>query len=152
MPESPEKSIDALLGSGGISQLLQNPEIAAKLPRIMEALAPVMAEMKAERAAGASAPPASVPPAADAPPSAPPAAAEAVADPAAAAAATAATAAPAGATAAAASAASAGKGSPVSRRMALLRALSPYLSPERQSALDTVMKVSTLLDLLTEVL
>ena len=148
MPESPEKSIDALLGSGGISQLLQNPEIAAKLPRIMEALAPVMAEMKAERAAAASAPPASVPPAADAPSSATPAAAEAVTEPAAAAAttATAATAAPAGA------AASAGKGSPASRRMALLRALSPYLSPERQSALDTVMKVSTLLDLLTEVL
>lgn len=39
-----------------------------------------------------------------------------------------------------------------SRRMALLRALSPYLSEERQSALDTVMKVSTLLDLLSEVM
>ena len=46
MADSPEKSIGDLLGSGGISQLLQNPEIAAKLPRIMEALAPVMAEMK----------------------------------------------------------------------------------------------------------
>ena len=52
MADSPEKSIGDLLGSGGISQLLQNPEIAAKLPRIMEALAPVMAEMKAEKAAG----------------------------------------------------------------------------------------------------
>ena len=49
MPESHENSIGSLLGSGGISQLLQNPEIAAKLPRIMEALAPVMAEMKAGR-------------------------------------------------------------------------------------------------------
>ena len=54
MADSPEKSIGDLLGSGGISQLLQNPEIAAKLPRIMEALAPVMAEMKAEKAAGES--------------------------------------------------------------------------------------------------
>ena len=42
--------------------------------------------------------------------------------------------------------------SSASRRMALLRALSPYLSEERQSALDTVMKVSTLLELLGEVL
>ena len=62
MADSPEKSIGDLLGSGGISQLLQNPEIAAKLPRIMEALAPVMAEMKAEKAAGASAPAAPVEP------------------------------------------------------------------------------------------
>ena len=56
MADSPEKSIGDLLGSGGISQLLQNPEIAAKLPRIMEALAPVMAEMKAEKAAGTAVP------------------------------------------------------------------------------------------------
>ena len=44
------------------------------------------------------------------------------------------------------------KASSASRRMALLRALSPYLSEERQNALDTVMKVSTLLELLGEVL
>ena len=36
--------------------------------------------------------------------------------------------------------------------LALLRALSPYLSPERQNALDTVIKVSTLVDLLSEVM
>lgn len=139
MPESHENSIGSLLGSGGISQLLQNPEIAAKLPRIMEALAPVMAEMKAEKAAGASAPAAPVEPAQSA-------AAEAAA--------------PADGIAAAAAAladgtalpVSVGKASSASRRMALLRALSPYLSEERQSALDTVMKVSTLLELLGEVL
>ena len=142
MPERPENSIGSLLGSGGISQLLQNPEIAAKLPRIMEALAPVMAEMKAEKAAGASAPAAPAEPAQSA-------AAEAAAPAdgiAAAAAALADGAAP------AALPVSVGKASSASRRMALLRALSPYLSEERQSALDTVMKVSTLLQLLGEVL
>lgn len=139
MPESPENSINSLLGSGGISQLLQNPEIAAKLPRIMEALAPVMAEMKAEKAAGASAPVAPVEPAQSA-------AAEAAAPADGIAAALADGAAP------AALPASVGKASSASRRMALLRALSPYLSEERQSALDTVMKVSTLLELLGEVL
>lgn len=142
MPERPENSINSLLGSGGISQLLQNPEIAAKLPRIMEALAPVMAEMKAEKAAGASAPAAPVEPAqsaaaeASAPADGIAAAAAALADGA----------------APAALPASVGKASSASRRMALLRALSPYLSEERQSALDTVMKVSTLLELLGEVL
>lgn len=140
MADSPEKSIGDLLGSGGISQLLQNPEIAAKLPRIMEALAPVMAEMKAEKAAGTAVAHAAAPPdgAQDAPPEVAPAAQAAAAS---------ATAAP------AALPASAGaKPTSASRRMALLRALAPYLSEERQSALDTVMKVSTLLDLLSEVM
>ncbi len=145
MPESPENSIGSLLGSGGISQLLQNPEIAAKLPRIMEALAPVMAEMKAEKAAGTSAPSAaaSAAPAAEAPAAEAPAPADGAAE---------AAAAFAGGAAPAALPASAGKASSASRRMALLRALSPYLSEERQNALDTVMKVSTLLELLGEVL
>lgn len=140
MADSPEKSIGDLLGSGGISQLLQNPEIAAKLPRIMEALAPVMAEMKAEKAAGTAVAHAAAPTdgAQDALPEAVPAAQAAAAS---------ATAAP------AALPASAGaKPTSASRRMALLRALAPYLSEERQSALDTVMKVSTLLDLLSEVM
>ena len=140
MADSSEKSIGDLLGSGGISQLLQNPEIAAKLPRIMEALAPVMAEMKAAKAAGTAVAHAAAPTdgAQDAPPEVAPAAQAAAAS---------ATAAP------AALPASAGaKPTSASRRMALLRALSPYLSEERQSALDTVMKVSTLLDLLSEVM
>lgn len=117
MSENPEKNLDALLSSGGIASLLQNPEIAAKLPRIMEALAPVMAEMKAEKADGA---PAQAADAADALQKALPAM---------------------------------GKAHPsASRRMALLRALAPYLSADRQSALDTVIKVSTLIDLLSEVM
>lgn len=140
MADSPEKSIGDLLGSGGISQLLQNPEIAAKLPRIMEALAPVMAEMKAEKAAGTAVANAAAPTdgAQDAPPEAAPAAQAAAAS--------------ATAASAALPASAGAKPTSASRRMALLRALSPYLSEERQSALDTVMKVSTLLDLLSEVM
>lgn len=140
MADSPEKSIGDLLGIGGISQLLQNPEIAAKLPRIMEALAPVMAEMKTEKAAGTAVANAAAPTdgAQDAPPEAAPAAQAAAAS--------------ATAASAALPASAGAKPTSASRRMALLRALSPYLSEERQSALDTVMKVSTLLDLLSEVM
>lgn len=141
MADSPDKSIQDLLGGGGISQLLQNPEIAAKLPRIMEALAPVMAEMKAEKAAGVAAAPTAAPASA--------ASAEAAQTQAAPAEPAAAEPAPAPAVLPAAAGA---KPTSASRRMALLRALSPYLSEERQSALDTVMKVSTLLDLLSEVM
>ena len=134
MSENPEKNLDALLSSGGIASLLQNPEIAAKLPRIMEALAPVMAEMKAEKADGTPAQAAETDGTSGA------------AD---------------GASVSAADAADAlqkalpamGKAHPsASRRMALLRALAPYLSADRQSALDTVIKVSTLIDLLSEVM
>ena len=140
MADSPEKSIGDLLGSGGISQLLQNPEIAAKLPRIMEALAPVMAEMKAEKAAAAAAETAQAPQSA-AEPAEPAETAEA------------AQAAGASAAAPAVQPAAAGaKATAASRRTALLRALAPYLSAERQNALDTVMKVSALLDLLSEVM
>ena len=137
MADSPDKSIQELLGGGGIPQLLQNPEIAAKLPRIMEALAPVMAEMKAEKAAAAAAETAQAP--------------QSAAEPAE----TAEAAQAAGASAAAPAvqpAAAGAKATAASRRTALLRALAPYLSAERQNALDTVMKVSTLLDLLSEVM
>lgn len=137
MADSPDKSIQELLGGGGIPQLLQNPEIAAKLPRIMEALAPVMAEMKAEKAAAAAAE------AAQAPQNAAETAEAAEAAQAAGASAAAPTVQPAAAGA---------KASAASRRTALLRALAPYLSAERQNALDTVMKVSALLDLLSEVM
>ena len=140
MADSPDKSIQELLGGGGIPQLLQNPEIAAKLPRIMEALAPVMAEMKAEKAAAAAAETAQ----------APQNAAE-TAEPAE----TAGAAQAAGASAAAPTvqpAAAGAKATAASRQTALLRALAPYLSAERQNALDTVMKVSALLDLLSEVM
>lgn len=137
MADSPDKSIQDLLGGGGIPQLLQNPEIAAKLPRIMEALAPVMAEMKAEKAAAAAAETAQ----------APQSAAETAETAEAAQAAGASAAAPAVQPAAAGT-----KATAASRRTALLRALAPYLSAERQNALDTVMKVSALLDLLSEVM
>ena len=137
MADSPDKSIQELLGGGGIPQLLQNPEIAAKLPRIMEALAPVMAEMKAEKAAAAAAE------TAQAPQNAAETAEAAEAAQAAGASAAAPTVQPAAAGA---------KASAASRRTALLRALAPYLSAERQNALDTVMKVSALLDLLSEVM
>lgn len=137
MADSPDKSIQELLGGGGIPQLLQNPEIAAKLPRIMEALAPVMAEMKAEKAAAAAAETAQAP--------------QSAAEPAE----TAEAAQAAGASAAAPTVqpvAAGAKATAASRRTALLRALAPYLSAERQNALDTVMKVSALLDLLSEVM
>ena len=140
MADSPDKSIQELLGGGGIPQLLQNPEIAAKLPRIMEALAPVMAEMKAEKAAAAAADTAQAPQSA-AETAETDETAEAVQA--------------AGASAAAPAvqpAAAGAKATAASRRTALLRALAPYLSAERQNALDTVMKVSALLDLLSEVM
>ena len=53
MEEATDKNIENILSGGGFSSLLQNPEIASKLPRIMEALAPVMAEMKAEKSGAA---------------------------------------------------------------------------------------------------
>lgn len=134
MSESPEKNLDALLSSGGIASLLQNPEIAAKLPRIMEALAPVMAEMKAEKADGAPAQAAETDGASGAADAASVSAADA-------------------ADALQKALPAMGKAHPsASRRMALLRALAPYLSADRQSALDTVIKVSTLIDLLSEVM
>ena len=134
MSENPEKNLDALLSSGGIASLLQNPEIAAKLPRIMEALAPVMAEMKAEKADGAPAQAAETDGASGAADGAPVSAADA-------------------ADALQKALPAMGKAHPsASRRMALLRALAPYLSADRQSALDTVIKVSTLIDLLSEVM
>ena len=140
MADSPDKSIQELLGGGGIPQLLQNPEIAAKLPRIMEALAPVMAEMKAEKAAAAAAETAQAPQ--NATETAEPAETAGAAQ-----------AAEASAAAPTVQPAAAGaKATAASRRTALLRALAPYLSAERQNALDTVMKVSTLLDLLSEVM
>lgn len=140
MADSPDKSIQELLGGGGIPQLLQNPEIAAKLPRIMEALAPVMAEMKAEKAAAAAAETAQAPQ--NATETAEPAETAGAAQ-----------AAEASAAAPTVQPAAAGaKATAASRRTALLRALAPYLSAERQNALDTVMKVSALLDLLSEVM
>ena len=139
--------IGDLLSGGGISSLLQNPEVAAKLPRIMEALAPLMAEMKAEAAggAGASASGDDAPSAADAgaegsAPADVPAGADAAAN----------------ADAVAALASLPGKTRPFradsSKRHALLKALAPYLSDNRRETLEFIVKVSSLIDLLSDVL
>ena len=44
-----EPNLNDILSGGGLSSLLQNPDVAAKLPRIMEALGPVISEMRAEQ-------------------------------------------------------------------------------------------------------
>lgn len=158
--------IGGLLSGGGLSALLQNPEVAAKLPRIMEALAPLMAEMQAENAAKTAAPAA---------PEGKKSAAGSLADllsgvnagspqPSDAAAGPAAqNTAQNEATAAAAGDGSASALAPIAskmrgfrsdsaRRGALLKALSPYLSENRRQTLDYIVKVSALIDLLSDVL
>lgn len=114
----------------GFSSLLQNPEIAAKLPRIMEAIAPVMAQMKAEKdgetkseASGKE---------------------EKGEDEAAAA--------PDIAALASALGGIGKKSQSSSRRCALLRALEPYLSDNRKEAMEYILKVSSLIDILSEVM
>ena len=115
---------------GALGALLQNPQIAAKLPRIMEALGPVLDEIKRENAAenppkqagaaeNAGEPPAPEKPAdgAETPARLLPA-----------------------------------KTQRSRERAALLSALSPYLSDERRAALETVLKMSALLDVISEVL
>jgi len=128
-----ENNLNDLMSGGGFAALLQNPEIAAKLPKIMEALAPVMAEMRGEKSA-------------DTPPETEPQEKSQE-------------------TAAFSSA----EGSPEAllgkllggaakpressaRRIALLRALEPYLSKDRREAMEYICKVSGLLDLLSEVM
>lgn len=123
-----ENNTNDLLG-GGIASLLSNPEITAKLPRIMEALAPVMAEMQ-----GAAAPPdasagtEATAANADAPPAPPDAMLTKLLS---------------GATKPRESSA---------RRIALLKALEPYLSDSRREAMEYICKVSGLLDILSEVM
>ncbi|MBR5538355.1 MAG: hypothetical protein IKU61_00500 [Clostridia bacterium] len=104
---------------GGIASLLQNPEIASKLPRIMEAIAPVMAEMRAE--SGAPAEKENT---------------EAQGD----------------AEAAVASLIGGKNGGGQSKRYALLNALEPYLSESRREALNYILKVTSLIDVLSEVM
>ena len=116
-----EPNLNDILSGGGLSSLLQNPDIAAKLPKIMEALGPVMAEMRAEGndkpnedvLANKSETPIS----------------EAVAT---------------------ASGKQKGQGS--ARRCALLKALEPYLSPSRRDAMEYIIKVTSLIDMLSEVM
>lgn len=112
------------LAGGGLASLLQNPEITAKLPRILEALAPVMAEMQGE------APPAA-PVMADAKEAAAPA--------------------PDAMLAGLLNKLTKPRESSA-RRIALLKALEPFLSDSRREAMEYICKVSGLLDILTEVM
>ena len=116
-----EANLNDILSGGGLSSLLQNPDIAAKLPKIMEALGPVMAEMRAEdqkekdeKSGEEKSAPSS----------------EAVL----------------------AAAIGKGKGQGSARRCALLKALEPYLSQNRREAMDYIIKVTSLIDLLSEVM
>ena len=125
-----ENNLSDLLGGGGFSALLQNPDVAAKLPRIMEALAPVMAEMRAEKSA-----PTESPPEKEAQKAAP----------------TQASPAPDALLAKLLSGATKPReGS--AKRIALLKALEPYLSDNRREAMEYICKVSSLLDILSEVM
>ena len=135
-----EQNINDLLSGGGFSSLLQNPDIAAKLPRIMEALKPVMEEMRAEQ--GGAAPSTDTAANADAENSKSDAA-PAVAD-------------------LSAILPVGGRGgggggggkqrSSSARRCALLKALEPYLSDNRREAMEYIIKVSSLIDILSEVM
>lgn len=115
-----EPNLNDILSGGGLSSLLQNPDIAAKLPRIMEALGPVIAEMRTEGAAQSkeaepdtkkdeNAPVLSLAP-------------------------------------------SKVSNSASHRRRALLNALEPYLSDGRRDAMNSIGKILTLIDLLSEVM
>lgn len=119
-----EQSVNDILSGGGLSSLLQNPEIAAKLPRIMEALGPVMAEMRAEKGAEAEQ---DIPTFSDKS-SGSDVSAEDVA------------------------AIVKSKRPSSSRRLALLKALEPYLSDSRREAMGYIMKVTSLIDILSEVM
>ncbi len=131
MPMS-EPNLNDLLSGGGFSSLLQNPDIAAKLPRIMEALKPVMEEMRAEQGgaptsdtADAGTPEEST----AAPTAAMPDLSKLL------------------------SAGGSGKQHKSSaHRCALLKALEPYLSDNRREAMEYIIKVSSLIDLLSEVM
>ena len=132
-----EQNINDLLSGGGFSSLLQNPDIAAKLPRIMEALKPVMEEMRAEQGGAAPSAEASADTRAE---NAESSAASAIADLSAAL--------PVGG-----GGGSGGKQrSSSARRCALLKALEPYLSDNRREAMEYIIKVSSLIDILSEVM
>ena len=127
-----EPNLNDILSGGGLSSLLQNPEVAAKLPRIMEALGPVMAEMKAEQAAAAPTKTASQPTDEESQ-AASGEATEAIAK-------------------VLPTLSAAKKESPAARRRALLCALEPYLSDNRREAMDYIGKVLSLIDILSEVI
>lgn len=117
-----EPNLNDILSGGGLSALLQNPDVAAKLPRIMEALAPVMAEMRAESNPDLPKDEVSEVKAEET-------AKETVA-----------------------LSPKKHHDSSATRRRALLHALEPYLSDSRREAMDHVNKVLLLIDMLSEVI
>lgn len=127
-----ENNLNDMLSGGGFASLLQNPDIAAKLPRIMEALAPVMAEMRAEDGEQSASPVPESTASGDAAPTSAGAAPEALL------------------TKLLSGAAKPREGS--AKRIALLKALEPYLSDNRREAMEYICKVSSLLDILSEVM
>ncbi len=109
-----EPNLNDILSGGGVASLLSNPDIAAKLPKIMEALGPIMAEMREgeakdnggeEKKTNESVLPINT-----------------------------------------------GKSRSNGNRIALLKALEPYLSDNRREAMEYIMKVTSLIDLLSGVM
>lgn len=113
-----EANLNDILSGGGLSSLLQNPDVAAKLPRIMEALGPVISEMRAEQAASKE----SVQEKSEE------------------------------ANGALTVVSKNEKSSASQRRRDLLSALEPYLSDTRRDAMNSIGKILTLIDLLSEVM
>ena len=107
-----EPNLNDILSGGGLGSLLSNPEVAAKLPKIMEALAPIMAEMRdgeantSEENGEKSTPPLPPPK----------------------------------------------KANGNANRIALLKAIEPYLSDNRREAMEYIMKVTALIDMLSGVM
>ena len=119
-----ESSLNDILSGGGLSSLLQNPEVAAKLPRIMEALGPVISEMRTEQTAGEKEDKSTVNNEENGQ----------------------------SATPALSLVKQNEKNSASHRRRALLNALEPYLSDGRREAMNSIGKILTLIDLLSEVM
>lgn len=122
-----ENKQNDLLGAGGFAALLQNPQITERLPQILEALSPIMAEMQGGKQESA---PDEVQAAKEvAPPSASPDALLVKL--------------------------LGGNGKQregSANRLALLHALKPFLSDNRKEAMEYICKVSGLLDILAEVM
>ena len=123
-----EPNLNDILSGGGLSSLLNNPDIAAKLPRIMEALGPVMAEMRAEKASKTDSTEASAEHTEEVQTH------------------------DGDSLAALLSGGGRKQNGSSARRCALLKALKPYLSDNRREAMEYVIKVTSLIDILSEVM
>ena len=122
-----ENKQNDFLSAGGFAALLQNPQITEKLPQILEALSPIMAEMQNGKSEEA---PTEVQAVEEAPPK------NATPD----------------ALLAKLLSGSVKPRESSANRLALLHALTPFLSDNRKEAMEYICKVSSLLDLLAEVM